>query len=105
MQGGDCGLADAFTLKALALTRQTGGKVASLLNLASLCHSSHTAFWQRNRPARIYAIDSVVCWSEHRYGQASELFTRHRYCWVVWSPDHQGVPSFGWLSAGDFRSG
>lgn len=32
------GLADAFTLKALALTRQTGGKTALLLNLASLCH-------------------------------------------------------------------
>jgi hypothetical protein len=89
----------------LALTRQTGGKTALLLNLASLCHPSRTAFWQRNRPARIYAIDSVVCWPEHRYGQAPERFTRHRYCWVVWSPEHQGAPSFGWLSAKDFRSG
>ena len=97
------GLADAFTLKALALTRQTGGKTALLLNLASLCHPSRTAFWQRNRPARIYAIDGVVCWPEHRYGQAPELFTRHRYCWVVWSPEHQGAPSFGWLSAEAFR--
>ena len=97
------GLADAFTLKALALTRQTGGKVAFLLNLGSLCHSSRTALWQRNSPARIYAIDGVVCWPENHYGPAPEYFTRHRYCWVVWNPEHQGAPSFGWLSAEAFR--
>ncbi len=97
------GLADAFMLKALSLTRQTGGKVALLLNLASLCHPTRSALWRRVRPARIYAIDGVVCWPTHRYGAASEAFMRHRYCWVVWSPEHQGSPSFGWLSAGDFR--
>lgn len=98
------GLADRFTLKALSLTRQTGGKTALLLNLASLCHPGRTAFWQSVQPARIYAIDSVVCWPEHRYGPAPEVFTRHRYCWVVWSPEHQGSSSFGWLSARDFRN-
>ena len=97
------GLADAFMLKALALTRQTGGKTALLLNLASLCHPSRTALWQAHPPARIYAIDGVVCWPAHRYGPASRAFTRHRYCWVVWSPEHCGAPQFGWLSAVKFR--
>jgi hypothetical protein len=97
------GLADAFALKALAFTRQTGGKVAFLLNLASLCHPTRTALWRRLAPARIYAVDGVVCWPEHRYGPAPEAFTRHRYCWVVWSPEHHGVPTFGWLSAAEHR--
>ncbi|MGO9005299.1 MAG: hypothetical protein ACLQB4_05985 [Beijerinckiaceae bacterium] len=97
------GLADAFMLKALSLTRQTGGKLALLLNLSSLCHPGRTALWQRVQPARIYAIDGVVCWPAHRYGPAPQAFTRHRYCWVVWSPEHQGAPSFGWLSARAFR--
>jgi hypothetical protein len=45
------GLADAFVLKALALTSETGGKVVFLLNLASLCHPRRTALWQRMPPA------------------------------------------------------
>lgn len=97
------GLADAFMLKALTLTRETGGKVALLLNLASLCHPRRTALWRQKPPTRIYAIDGIVCWPEHRYGPAPEAFTRHRYCWAVWTPQHQGVPRFWWLSADDFR--
>lgn len=97
------GLADAFMVKALALTRDTGGKVALLLNLASLCHPRRTALWQQKPPARIYAIDGIVCWPEHRYGAAPEAFKRHRYCWAVWTPEHQGAPRFWWLSADDFR--
>jgi hypothetical protein len=96
------GLADAFILKALALTRQTGGKVAFLLNLASLCHPSHTELWKKDPPARIYAIDGVMCWPTHGYGPARKVSTQ-RYCWVVWSPEHQGAPHFWWLSAGAFR--
>ncbi len=97
------GLADAFLFKALALTRKTGGKVAFLLNLASLCHPSRTGLWREMPPARIYAIDGVVCWPEHRYGPAPEAFTRHRYCWVVWTAERPDATRFGWLSAGDFR--
>jgi hypothetical protein len=96
------GLADDFIVKALKLTRQTGGKVAFLLNLASLCHPSHTALWKRNPPARIYSIDGVMCWPTQGYGPAPKVSTQ-RYCWVVWTPEHQGAPHFGWLSAGDFR--
>jgi hypothetical protein len=97
------GLADAFMVKALALTRETGGKVALLLNLASLCHPRRTALWRRMPPTRIYAIDGIVCWPEHRYGPAPEAFKRHRYCWAVWTPEHQGAPRFWWLSTDDFR--
>jgi hypothetical protein len=97
------GLADAFMLKALALTRETGGKVALLLNLASLCHPCRTDLWRKHPPARIYAIDGVVCWPEHRYGPAPEAFTRHRYCWAVWTAERHDAPRFWWLSAGDFR--
>jgi predicted RNA methylase len=97
------GLADAFMLKALRLTRQTGGKVALLLNLASLCHPRRTALWRQMPPARIYAIDGIVCWPEHRYGPAPEAFTRHRYCWAVWTAERPDATRFGWLSAGDFR--
>lgn len=97
------GLADAFLLSALKLTSQTGGKVAFLLNIASLCHPRRTALWQQYPPARIYAVDDIVCWPTHRYGPAPELFKRHRYCWVVWDPEHQGAPTFGWLSAEAFR--
>ena len=96
------GLADAFITKALSFTRRTGGKTAMLLNLASLCHPSRKAFWLRHTPARIYAIDGVVCWPTHRYGPAPQAFTRHRYCWVVWEAEPGKATSFGWLSAGDF---
>jgi hypothetical protein len=59
------GLADAFMIKAHALTRQTGGKAALLLNLASLCHPCRTQLWRQMPPARIYAVDDIVCWPEH----------------------------------------
>jgi hypothetical protein len=96
------GLADDFLLRALALTRETGGKVALLLNLASLCHPWRTDFWRRRPPARIYAIDGVVCWPTHGYGPAPKVSTQ-RYCWAVWTAGHQGAPQFWRLSAGDFR--
>lgn len=99
-----CGLADAFVRKALMLTRTTGGKVAMLLNLASLCHPTRTDRWKRTPPARIYAIDEIVCWPEDRYGPPPSRFTRHRYCWAIWTPEHTGPSSFWWLSSAEFRS-
>lgn len=97
------GLADRFVEHALALTRQTDGKVAMLLNMKSLCHPSRTAFWTRNPPARIYAVDDIVCWPDCEYGPPPGYFTRHRYCWAVWAPGHSGRPRFWWLSGRDFR--
>jgi hypothetical protein len=98
------GLADAFITRALGFAEETGGNVAMLLNLSSLAHRTRTAWWQQHPPARLYAIDDIVCWPDHLYGPAPAYFTRHRYCWAVWTPDHQGPSSFWWLSAAEFRS-
>lgn len=98
------GLADAFITKALSFARETRGKVAMLLNLASLAHRSRTAWWQSHPPARLYAIDDIVCWPVHRYGPPPIHFTKHRYVWAVWTPEHQGPSAFWWLSSSEFRT-
>lgn len=97
------GLADAFITKALALTRETGGRVAMLLNLASLASRTRTAWWQAHPPEWLYAIDDIVCWPTRRYGPAPQYFTRHRYVWAVWTQDHSGPSRFWWLSSAGFR--
>ena len=98
------GLADRFLARALALTAKTGGKVAMLINMASLCHRRRTDYWRTCPPARIYAVDDIVCWPEDRYGPAPHAFKRHRYCWAIWTPDHDGPPQFWWLSGSAFRN-
>ncbi len=99
------GLADAFAEKALRFAAQTGGTVAMLLNLSSLSHRRRTEWWKEKPPARLYAIDDIVCWPSHRYGPAPEYFTKHRYVWAVWTPNHKGPSAFWWLSAAEFRGG
>ncbi len=97
------GLADAFIEKSLGFAASTGGIVAMLLNMSSLAHRTRTGWWRQHPPARLYAIDDIVCWPENRYGPAPSHFTKHRYFWAVWTPDHQGPSAFWWLSAADFR--
>jgi hypothetical protein len=99
------GLADAFAEKALGFAAQTGGMVAMLLNMASLSHRRRTSWWKEKPPARLYAIDDIVCWPSHRYGPAPEYFTKHRYIWAVWTPNHKGPSAFWWLSAAEFHNG
>src|SRR5262249_54345932 len=99
------GLADRFIAHALRLTLRTGGTVAMLLNLSSLCHPTRTRFWRRHAPSALYAVDGVICWPGHRYGPMPAHFARPRYCWAVWRPGHAGPTAFGWLSAADFREG
>lgn len=98
------GLLNRFIDRALALTQETGGKVAMLLNMDSLCHRQRTAEWKRTPPARLYAIDDIVCWPTERYGPPPPHFIKHRYVWVVWTPQHTGPSSFWWLSGAEFRS-
>ncbi len=98
------GLADRFVVRALELTATTGGKVAMLLNMASLAHRQRTAWWRANPPARLYAVDDIVCWPEDRYGPAPAHFTKHRYVWAVWTPGHNGPSAFWWLSGAEFRA-
>ncbi len=96
------GLADAFVEQALRFSRDTGGKVAMLLNLASLCHKMRTDWWRQRAPARIYAIDDLCCWPSDFERPAPKIHTQ-RYCWMVWTPDHRGPSAFWWLSSADFR--
>jgi hypothetical protein len=95
------GLADAFVRQALIFARSTGGKVAMLLNLASLAETSRTPRWQKTPPARIYATDGVICWPDPAR-RPPKHFTAHRYCWAVWEPSHRGPSAFWWLSAHRF---
>lgn len=97
------GLADAFITRSLAFAAETRGMVAMLLNLASLAHRTRSAWWRKHPPARLYAIDDIVCWPSDRYGPAPEHFTKHRYVWAVWTPDHEGPSAFWWLSSAEFR--
>ena len=96
------GLADDFIMHALRLARYTGGKVAMLLNLASLAHERRTREWRKNPPARLYAIDNVVCWPDPERAPPKH-FLQHRYVWAVWEQGHTGPSAFWWLSANDFR--
>jgi hypothetical protein len=99
------GLADAFITRSLAFVAETRGTVAMLLNLASLAHRTRTRWWQQHPPARLYAIDDIVCWPSRTHGPAPAHFTKHRYFWAVWTPDHEGPSAFWWLSAAEFRVG
>ena len=91
------GLGDAFVTHALALTEKTGGSVAMLLNLASLCHPTRHELWVNQPPAVIYGLDELVCWPEGKRSLARSTTASHRYCWAVWKPGHVGRPAFWWL--------
>jgi hypothetical protein len=97
------GLADAFITRSLDFVRDTRGTVAMLLNLSSLAHRTRSRWWREHPPARLYAIDDIVCWPERQYGPAPSYFSKHRYFWAVWTPDHKGPSAFWWLSSADFR--
>ena len=97
------GLADAFIERSLRFAAETGGSVAMLLNLSSLAHRTRTDWWRHHPPARLYAIDDIVCWPEQHYGPAPSHFSKHRYFWAVWIPNHEGPSAFWWLSSAEFR--
>jgi len=92
------GLADRFVEHALDLTAGTGGKVAMLLNLASLSQPSRSEWWRRNPPARIYALDHCECWDIVRFGPVPWRENTQRYAWMVWDTSHKGPTQFRWLT-------
>jgi len=61
---GTHGLGDAFVRRALIHARKTGGSVAMLLNLRSLCNPDRTPRFQRCPPTAIYVLDELTCWPE-----------------------------------------
>jgi hypothetical protein len=96
------GLADRFIGQALKLTRATGGSVAMLLNLASLCHPTRHPKFVHTPPAAVYALDELVCWPAGVPSNATRSTLSHRYCWLIWKPGHTGRSTFWWLSTRPF---
>ena len=94
------GLADDFVRKALDFTRHTGGRVAMLLNIASLCHPDRHPRFTRRPPSVIYALDECVCWPQGQPRLATRHTLNHRYAWLLWEPDGtSSTPTtFRWLT-------
>jgi hypothetical protein len=99
------GVADKFIGKALTFANQTGGKVAMLLDLASLCHPSRHPRFIASPPAALYALDELVCLPNGDPERAPYMARAdRRYYWAVWKPGHTGRPSFWWLSTAPFKT-
>lgn len=97
------GLADAFCRHALALTRSTGGKVAMLVAIQSLCHPIRTEFFQQTSPKVLYALDQCHCFPDGDPTRTTRSLMAQRYCWIVWEHGHTGSTRFEWLSTAPFR--
>jgi hypothetical protein len=99
------GIGDKFVGQALRITRQTGGKVAMLLNLGCLAHPLRTSKWLADPPASIHIMDELVCWPNGDRRQAGRYIAEHRYCWIVWTHEPHGPTKVTWLRMADFRQG
>jgi hypothetical protein len=92
-------LPDAFVRHALTLTSSTGGKIAMLLNITSLCHPRRHDFLVAHPPAHIYSPDECICWPNGNPREATTTIAQQRYCWVVWTPAMPPSETrFMWLS-------
>jgi hypothetical protein len=98
------GLADRFIGQALKLTRATGGTIAMLMDLSSLCHPVRHAKFVHTPPAVIYGLDELVCYPAGNPARYAGKKLWRRYCWALWKPGHSGRPTFWWLAATRFRS-
>lgn len=99
------GLADKFIGKALTLTRATGGKVAMLCDLSSLCNPARHKKFTASPPSAIYFLDELVCLPNGDPERAPFMARAdRRYCWMVWKPCHEGRPRCWWLSASTYRA-
>lgn len=96
------GLADAFVRQALRFTAETGGRVAMLMNIASLCHPSRHGSFVRKPPSVIYALDDCICWPMGDPALATRRTLQHRYAWLIWDHAHVGPTTFRWLSTAPF---
>jgi len=96
------GLADRFVEKALAFTADTGGRVAMLLNVASLCHPKRHDAFVRQPPSVIYALDECVCFPLGDPTRTTAHTLKHRYAWMIWDHAHRGDAVIRWLSTAPF---
>lgn len=97
------GLADAFAKHAIRLTRETGGTVAMLMNLAGLCHPLRHGFYLSHPPAVVYCLDECICWPYGDPSRATTSIAKQRYCWMVWKHGHSGPTELRWLSTREHR--
>lgn len=97
------GLADAFAKHAIALTRETGGTVAMLMNLSGLCHPMRHDFYVGQPPAVVYCLDECICWPYGDPARATTSIAKQRYCWIVWKHGHTGPTVLRWLSTQPYR--
>lgn len=97
------GLADAFAKHAIALTRETRGTVAMLMNVAGLCHPLRHDFYVSHPPALIYCLDDCTCWPYGDPQRATRTIGQQRYCWIVWKHGHLGPTVLRWLRTAPFR--
>lgn len=98
------GLADAFCKHAIALTSTTGGKVAMLVAIQSLCHPTRTPFFEQHPPAVIYAVDDCTCYPYGDPRKATRSLLQQRYAWLVWHAGYNGPTLFKWLSTAPYKT-
>jgi len=98
------GMADRFVEKALSFTATTGGRVAMLLNIASLCHPKRHDFFIRRPPSVIYALDECICFPLGKPERATAHTSKHRYAWLIWDHAHEGDCAMRWLSTAPFNN-
>ena len=96
------GMADRFVERALAFTAATGGRVAMLLNIASLCHPKRHDDFVRQPPSVIYALDECACFPLGDPARATAHTLKHRYAWLIWDQGHTGDTALRWLSTAAF---
>lgn len=97
------GLADAFCKHALQLTQQTGGSVAMLVAVQSLCHPTRTPFFHQHPPTVIYALDECTCWPNGVPVSRDRAIAKQRYCWLVWEAGFTGVTRIEWLRTAPYK--
>ncbi len=97
------GLGDAFVRKALMHCQKTGGTVAMLLNLRSLCNPDRTPKFTKTPPSAIYALDDLTCWPEGKPTSRQARIAKQQYYWAIWTPRYTGRPTFWWLPTKQFR--
>jgi len=97
------GLADAFVRKALWFGARTGGRVAMLLNITSLCHPLRHGSFTRRPPSIVYALDECVCFPNGRPEQATRQTRQHRYAWLIWEAEPTHTTELRWLTTAPYR--
>lgn len=99
------GLADDFVRRSLAMIEQTGGRVAMLLNLLSLCNPDRHESFVRRPPSVVYALDECICYPNGIPNEQIRRANKHRYCWAIWDAVPATETQMRWLSTRPYRRG